>query len=131
MPSISNSAATYAFITLRGQVQPLRLMVEDITRPGVNGHAFREMARHGDPFELTGVTDVNSLADAKTAFDAMVSAWSGRLVNVVDDLGATHANLMCLNVERVESFKLLRAVGGVSNDKGAMLIVRVTLQSTT
>lgn len=130
MPSISNGSTTYSFITLKGEVQPIGLMLEDITRPGVNGHAFREQALHAVPFDLLGVRDVNDLNAVATTMSAMITAYQGKIVTVVDDMGTSHANLVCLRVERVSAQKLLAAVGGVSSGKGALLVVRFTLQST-
>lgn len=130
MPSITNGSTTYNLITLDGEAQPLGLMLEDVTRPGVNGHGFRELARHADPFAMVGWLDVNNNAACKTTFDAMVAAYAGKIVTVVDDQAASHTNLVCLKVERVDSYRLITAVGGVSVSKGAMLAVRFTLQST-
>jgi len=130
MPSISNGTSTHTFVSLKGQVQGCEMMLEEITRKGVDGNAFRQLAKHGEPFQLDGRRDCNNNADAGAVFTAMQQAYQGKVVTVVDDLGKTHANLVCLAVNRVDSFTLARAVGGVSTGKGAFLVVSFTLVST-
>ena len=130
MPSITNGTTTHPVIQFDGQVQPLGLQLEDVTRPGVDGHAYRRVARHGPPFELVAHLDVDDNAAADATFRAMVAAYQGRAVTVVDDMGTSHAGLMCLGVRRVDAFRVLSAVGGISAGKGAMLVAAFLLQST-
>jgi hypothetical protein len=40
------------FRFLSGNAEPTRLVVQDITRPGVNGHAYRQDALRGPQFEI-------------------------------------------------------------------------------
>ncbi|HEX8916793.1 MAG TPA: hypothetical protein VF796_30865 [Humisphaera sp.] len=133
MPSsITNGAATHAFISLGGgQPQGYGLRLADVTAPGVAGNAFREEAEHGGTFVLEGHVDLNAVADLRTTFDAMVAAYQGKVVTVVDDYNATHGGLVCTAVERVAGHRLARAAGGLSNNKGAYLVVRFTLTKTS
>jgi hypothetical protein len=130
MVSITDGTTSTNFITFKGQVQKLGMHLEDVTRPGVDGHAFRKESQKSATFQLEGRRDVDNNAAAGTLFATLKSTYQGKIVTVVDDMGTTHTNLVCLDVERVDSFTLLRAVGGVSTSKGAFLAVRFTLQAT-
>jgi hypothetical protein len=132
MSSISDGTTTTSFISLGGgQPQGNGLMLAEISRPGVDGRAFREEQTRSQPFSLEGHRDVDNLAACKTLYDTMVTAYQGKVVTVVDDYGATHTNLACLAVIRVDARKLITAVGGVSASKGAYLVVRFELVRAT
>lgn len=129
-PSITATSAgtSHQFITLKGDCQGIGSELVDISRPGVDGHAYRRVGKHGRPFQLDGHRDCQDNADAGSLYEAMVAAYRGQTVTVVDDLGRTQPNLVCLEVDRVESRRLLKAVGGITTSMGAMLVVRFTLQ---
>ena len=96
----------------------------------MSGHAYRIRGAEAAISTLEGRLDVDTLADAATNYLRMVRLFQGRLVAVTDDLGKTYNGVMCLKIERVESFALLKAVGGISASSGAFLVVRFTLQCT-
>lgn len=75
--------------------EPTGETVEEITRPGVSGHAFLRLGARGRPYALRGTLFVATAADADT-FRAACLALQGTLVSVVDDAGETHAGQMCL-----------------------------------
>lgn len=129
MPSLSLSGETVQFITLKGQAQELGLTVEETTRKGVDGHAFRKDARRATPFDLQARVDCDSMLDAQIVYETLLGA-RGSLVGLTDDYGQTYANLMLLDVEKTAVLPLLAAVGGVSTDKKALLTVRLKLQAT-
>jgi hypothetical protein len=49
--SLVVNATTFNWITLRGEVEPLGMVLEDVTRPGVNGHAYRQVGQRGQAFD--------------------------------------------------------------------------------
>lgn len=119
----------FAFITLKGQVQPFGLAVEDITRAGVDGVAYREMALRAPPFELIGIRDHDDF-DAAAGFVQDISALQGRLVTIVDDYSREFPNVLMLSAVRLDLRPILSAVGGIRPNPKAMLTMRFVMQLT-
>jgi hypothetical protein len=130
MPASISDGSPVTFITLKGQVQPPGLMTEDISRPGVNGSAFRELQVSGEPFEMRGLRDCLNAADAKAKF-ALLKAMQGKTVTVVDDYGQSWTDVMLLSVEKAEQNALVLAAGGVQASATALLAVRFVMQVAT
>ncbi len=60
MSILIDSIGSEDFIRLVGAPQIAGLETEEITRPGMDGRAFRVLAYRGSPFELQGVVDTNA-----------------------------------------------------------------------
>jgi len=131
MPSISSDSQTFNFITLKGEMEPLGMVVEDVTRPGVNGHAYREDARRGDVFEMVGFADYTSHTLAESSYASM-KARQGKLATVTDDRNTIAQNVMILSVEKVANRPIRGNIGGltVAGSALALLVVRFRLQRT-
>lgn len=114
--------ADIPLLFLGGLQEPLGQKVEEITRQGVNSHAYRKSAIRGDAFEMIGKVDCDTIA-AATALYEEFKLLEGELVTLVDDYGETTNNVMIEAVRLIDKFKLLTAVGGVSTTKGAFLVV--------
>jgi hypothetical protein len=128
--SITVSGSTFQFITLRGEAEPLGMILEDVTRPGENGHAYWEMGKRGRVFEMEGKADYTTLSAAATSFDSLKSK-QGKLATVVDDRGKSWSNVMLLDVEKAGLRPLISAAGGLQSGAGrALLVVRLRLQVT-
>lgn len=127
MPASIN---TIPFVTLKGQVQRAGLVVEDVTRPGVDGHAYRELARMGKPFEMIGMRDCLTFTTANAVYDALL-LMQGTLVPVTDDYGAVFTGVMLLEVEKLELRPIRTPVGGVEAGSLAWLVVRFLMQVAT
>lgn len=123
MPSINS----IPFISLRGLVQPVMMAMEDVSRPGVDGHAYRHMALRSPPFEMLGIVDCDDFPAARSLIETL-SELQGFTVTVVDDFGTTFSNVMVLRVEPDQIRPALVAVGGVSSGKAALLTIRLQLQ---
>lgn len=123
MPAINS----IPFISLRGLVQPITMALEDISRPGVDGQAFRQMALRSPPFEMLGVVDCDDFAAARSLIQNL-GELQGGTVSVTDDFGSTFDNVMLLRVAPEQTRPALIAVGGVSSGKGAILTVRLQMQ---
>lgn len=127
--SISSADGTWQFISLRGQVAEPTLQLEDISRPGVNGVAVREVHRRAEPFEMIGTRDADDTAAANTLLSEL-QALQGKLVTLIDGYGVTWNNVVVWKAQRVNNDKILKAAGGVSTNKGALLTVRFLMQLT-
>jgi hypothetical protein len=127
--SLIVNATTFDWISLRGEVEPLGMVLEDVTRPGVNGQAYRQVGQRGQAFEMVGVADYASLAAANTAY-ASLKALVGSPGSIIDDYAITSSlNIILLDVRRLGIRPVRSAVGGLLAGSGqALLTVRMTLQ---
>lgn len=99
-------------ITLRGGINPgTGEQLQDITRPGVDGIAYRKVGKRGRPFTMESVVDVANAAAVTTAI-ANYKALQGTLVTVVENNGQTWTNVAVLNVRPAEPQKVLTATTG-------------------
>jgi len=131
MPSIQVDGATFSFISLRGEPEPVGMEVEVVTRPGVNGHAYWEDAKRGRPFDMEGYVDKGSFSDAASAFELM-KAKQGKVGTVTDDRGRIFLNVAILGVERVSIRPVAGSVGGLlsAGSAAALLVVRFRMLSS-
>ncbi len=133
MPTSEIHAAgptTFTFITLGGIPTAMQERVEEITRPGVDGHAFALLGLKGEPFQLEGVRDYDDLTAAKAALASLESLLPGSLVTVYDDFERQLDYVLVLDVRPIEMRKVIKAAGGKSTSKGAILRVVFTMQRT-
>lgn len=125
MPSIGSNN----FVTLHGQIEPLGLQVESITRPGVDGHAFRRIGKRAEPSVLTGLLDVVDAA-AVTAALAAYRATQGTIVTVVDGRGVTTNNVVVVMVKVIETRPVGVTSGGLNATPAFIIRSEWTLQPT-
>ena len=116
-------------LRISGEFQTLAEEVEVITRPNVDGAAYRTMGQRSTPFRMTSVVDVDDAADAETLADTY-KALKGTLVTIVDDHGQTHNYVAVLDVDIVRKKKLIVGVGGLSASMGYLVEAAWTLQET-
>lgn len=110
-----------SMITLRGRVQPLGDVMEEITRPGEDGHEYRLVGARGAPTELRTESDYETAADAKAAETAYL-AMKGTLQTITYGDGQTRANVMILDVQIESVFRVETPVGGVETGSGNYLL---------
>ena len=107
MPSLGG----ISFISLKGHVAKPGLMTEDVSREGTDGAAFRKRHVRAVPFGMLAFRDCDNLADAQSKYEAVL-AMQGTVVELVDDYGVTHPDVMVIDVRRVDERKVLAAGGG-------------------
>lgn len=127
--SHASGGTIYQFITLKGHIQPLAMMVQDVTRPGVDGQAYRQEAKRAEKFKLMGIVDCDDMAAAATLLGVM-KGLQGSLVDMKDDYGIVKTNVMMLGVTKTDQIPLITAVGGISTNKGALLTLEFQMQLT-
>lgn len=125
---IEVGSTTFDFISLRGEPSGLQERVEEITRPGVDGHAYAMVGMKAERFEMIGSRDYDDFADAKADLASMEAALPGELVTLYDDFGVEYENVMVFDVQKIELRPALTAVGGKSTSKGALMRVRFVMQ---
>jgi hypothetical protein len=99
--------------------------VEDITRPEIDGHAFRRLGKRGAAVQVTTEVDTANATTALAAYRALI----GTLVSVVRSDGATVTQVLVQDVTGVHTKKLTGAAGGV-NGGNWLLTAQWTLLPT-
>lgn len=119
-----------SFVSIRdGRPLPAGQFVERITRPGVNGVAYRLEGAGPEPFTVTAYRDVDSAAAHKT-LAATLAGWRGTLKNLVDDVGNGYNNVMVLRVTDRGCRRIVAGTGGVSSLKGYYSAFEIELELT-
>jgi len=90
---------TFDFITLDGAVIPATgEQLQDITRQGVDGVAFRKVGKGSKSFTLKSMRDVATAAAAKT-LTLEYKAAQATVVTVLDATGQSWTNLVVESVQ--------------------------------
>jgi hypothetical protein len=125
MPSIG----AYSFLTLKGAVDPgVGEQLEDITRPGVDGMAYRCIGRKGRPFQMDSTVDVVILTPGFVING--YQALQGTIVTIVDECGMTWTNYMVLSVEHRGTRRIRTVSGGLSIAPAYLISASWILQYT-
>jgi hypothetical protein len=125
-----SSGGPYTFITLKGEIQSVARTVDDITRPGVDGHAYRENGKRGRIFEMFGLRDYLNHAAALAEY-LNLQALQGQIVAVTDDRGGSAAAVMVLEVERLALEPMIKTAGGLVANSTYLMTTRFLMQNTT
>jgi hypothetical protein len=118
----------YPFISLSGEVQSLVPLAEDISRPGVNGTAVRQLGKQGKRFEMIGIVDCDSLSAAIDLSVELQGLQGGVYGPLLDAYGATSETVIVWDVQRLRITPIIVATGGLSSAKAAMLTMRFVFQ---
>ena len=101
------------FISLQmGDIAPKGMGVEEVSRPGTDGHAFAQTG------QMSPETSAISIADFTDPFSlnaelALYMALKGTLATVVSDVGLSKSNVMVLDVQLARGHQRgSTAVGG-------------------
>ena len=104
----------YTFNALSGGFQVAGQSVQDITRPNVDGHAFRFFGKRAFQGVFTSHADVASSAAAKTEIENY-QALRGTLVTVIDGIGRTWTNVIVRGVRERRAFRVINSAGGLGS----------------
>jgi hypothetical protein len=122
--------STYTVLTMQGAVTPATgERLEEITRPGVDGVAFRRIGKKGAAFKLQTTVDTESAAGARTLYDNY-KALQGQLVTITDTSGRIYTDIMVLNVQASAPQRILGASSGVTANPNYLLNANWQLQAT-
>jgi hypothetical protein len=122
----------YPFIALHGSVQLAGMVLEDITRPGQDGRAFRQVGVRAEPFEMVGIFDRGEGTSPYDANPLRLSQLRGKLVTVFDDHGTQFDDVVILEVAKVDEQRISTMVGGLMDTGVATTLesVRFSMIST-
>jgi len=127
IPQVGN----FLFITLKGTVEPgTGENLDVITRPNVNGVAYRKIGKRSNPFVMSGIVDSLTEASAKDlVYD--YKELQGTLVTIKDERGRTWTNVAVLGVRTVSIIPIKTSVGHLSvTNPTQLLTTQWTLQHT-
>lgn len=110
---MADSIGSESFVYVRGPITGLQQSMADITRPGVNGSAFKDMGTHAGDCELAAGRDYASWSAANTSF-ATYEGLIGTVVSIVQG-GQTKSNMLLMNVRRGSQQNMAAAVGGLAS----------------
>ena len=109
-PSLAYGAVTLTFdrlVPLAG-INPYETVLENVTRPGIAGTAFRTDGPRAEPFQMASVLGVANAAGAQNAELAYATAVGNFATLTLDNTG-TRTNVM---IVAVRDIRIQAAVGG-------------------
>ena len=130
-PQITDGVNTVEFLAiLRGAVNIPGIMLEDISQPGVDGHAFIDGGIRGEFFELVTMVDLDDPA-TQAIEKILYGGFMGSLTTVTDQLLNAYNNILIRRVAPIREVILFTPVGGISNNAGTALWARWLMQNTS
>jgi len=108
-----SSIGGHTLYIISGRLHPLAPVLETITRPGVDGVAFRDIGTRSRPQRIVTLADFDTAAAARTAM-AAYHALRGTIATVVDETGVSWP-VAVLDVETPE----LRTYGACAGGLGS------------
>ncbi|HEX4793724.1 MAG TPA: hypothetical protein VH370_08035 [Humisphaera sp.] len=111
--SLALDGDTVYFFTLKGQQESPAIVVEDVSRPGVDGVAIRQREFRAEPFDMVGMLDYPDMTTALADYE-LLRSFRGCLVTLVDDYGVTTNNVVVHEVTRESLRPVVTSTGGVS-----------------
>lgn len=120
----------YTFKSVSGIVEPAGMQLQDISRPGTDGSAWREEGTKAPLCRLETMSDHEDIADSQAAF-AGYKMMEGQLVAVLTTAGDAYVNVLIHSVRAIRRKPVGAIVGGlnVSNgDEGVIQTAEWTVQ---
>ncbi len=120
------------FMSLVGQIEPPRAMLEVDQRGGVDGSEILRTGKRGVPFTLVSTVDCSSYADGQWIFkneyqQLWIEADAGNLVQSDYDVSTDGYYVKVLGVRMLSLRQARVIVGGLNYTSGAILICEWTL----
>lgn len=119
MPSnritINATATTTTFVVVNVDIRKPGLMTEEVTRPGVDGKAFRKVSTRGGTLIVNGWVDASDAA-ARDGLVTTITSFVGKIVTIDDSFGVTHTNILVRDVRELRRAPVAAVVGGLSTN---------------
>lgn len=100
--------------------------VEEITRQGVDGVAYRKIGKRSETLTVRAVKDVTSATQRTTLLNT-AAKMRGTLVSIYDEYSTEWKNMLVQRAHEGESHPIRSAVGGI-NGVNATIIVTVLFE---
>lgn len=108
-------------ITMRGGPTPEAERIVDITRPGVDGAAYKKIGKRADRFEMMTMSGSNSAANAWGLVETYRNL-VGTLVTLVDDHDVTWNNVAVHRIANPRVRKVATPAGGTTGMTHAVFV---------
>ncbi len=108
-------------ITMTGTPRLLEERLRDITRPGVDGSAFKKLGKRAEWFEIRTMSGAASAAAANTLIEGYRDL-VGTLVVLVDDHNITWNNVVVLRITQAAIRKISTPAGGTADMTHAVFV---------
>lgn len=118
---------TITVLSLNGPVHPLGQVLEEIVRPGVDGHAYREIGKRSLPSELIAVVDAADAEDAQSTIEYLAGQ-QGKLIGLTLSSGVSFDDVMLVSVQQVAGHAIVAASGGTVSGATYLLTLRIVVQ---
>lgn len=112
----------YSFLSMTGNIGTFSDIVEDETRPGVDGHTFRKLGKRGTRFNISTQKTFSALGDAKQGV-LDYNSLCGTFQVLEDATGNSYRKTFVHNV-RTE----IKILGASTDGKEYMVIAHWELQ---
>lgn len=127
-----NEGAPFEFTATAGNPHPLGSQIEEITRRGVDGAAFRTTGQQARPFQLRTHRDITD-ATLIEATRELYKEYQGRSVTLSlarNGITTTYNYVVVLAVRPLETRTIVNATGGCAPDPNVLLVDEWDLQLT-
>ncbi len=118
---MAGTIAAKPMITMTGSPRLLEERLRNITRPGVDGSAFKKLGKRADWFEVRTMSGAASAAAAKTLIQGYRDL-VGTLVVLVDDHDITWNNVVVLRIAQARITKIRTPAGGTAGMTHAVFV---------
>lgn len=120
MPITYDSIGWQTFIRLDGDLDAVKPMLQEVSRPGVAGRAFRQVGNKSEFVQLRSIVDVASDAAAALSISTYTSM-IGSIVAVVK-CGVASTDWLVCNVRQLERKRVTTTSGGVLGSGGQYVV---------
>lgn len=123
-----NMVGALQFLTVKRPTAPPAEVPEDITRPNVDGVAFRKTGQRGETYQLIATVDLVTSANVKAMIDA-AAALCGTVVTIIDDIRDGSGNGTSWTLQLIHAFRVVTshriegAVGGINGTSAKFMLV--------
>jgi|GEM_PF-2287655 len=129
-PSLTQvgTAVEVQFIVFSGVLQPFGHTMRDITRPGVDGQAWRKEGRRAMASSFRAMRD--STNAAVEALKQQVADLKSAIHTFKDEFGTDVGRVIVVDTKLIEDRRLGAATGGLANPSQRLLTWEILLQRT-
>lgn len=114
--------STFDFVTLTGDINPgIGQQLQELTRPGVDGVAYRRIGRRGVPFQLKSTRDVATIVDAYNLVH-FYKELQGEIIDMRDEREVEWFNVVVLRCEVKRPRFVSGMAGGLSSSTSGYLV---------
>lgn len=122
MAIVWDKIGSFEFLYLRGGISPRRAVAVEITRPAVNGRAFRKDSIKGKVFQLRSLTDALTMASGQTLIETTYPAQVLTVAASITQTGKVYTGpWLCLDWDLEREPQVVESPVGGPNGGAALI----------